>query len=179
LRNPPLFEAREQVALELASSLTDEQRSHAVVYASVLDPAMPEGRVHPADERHVAGAFQDNRVIPYEGIRATALDDRQQAMLRSIVEDFHLLLTSPQREATLRDFDAQLGEMSFAWYGATDGSQPFYFRIQSPVIVAELDHHAGVWLTNTLPARFHVHTTLRLPNRNDYGKAHLRAITAS
>ena len=41
------------------------------------------------------------------------------------------------------------------------------------MILAELDHHAGVWLDNRLPARFHVHTTLRMPNGNDYGKAYL------
>ena len=39
------------------------------------------------------------------------------------------------------------------------------------MIIAENDHHAGVWLNNRLPARFHVHTTLRMPNGNDYGKA--------
>ncbi|WP_203137888.1 DUF3500 domain-containing protein [Microbacterium sp. JZ31] len=47
------------------------------------------------------------------------------------------------------------------------------WRTSSPVIVTELDNHAGVWLANKLPARFHVHTTLRLPNGNDYGKAYL------
>lgn len=170
---PPLFDARERLALALAGSLTPAQRESAVVYASVLDPAMPEGRLHPADERHVAGAFQDNRVIPYEGIRATELDERQRRMLRDIVEDFHLLQRDAQRALTMAEYDAHLEETWFAWYGATDGTQPVYFRIQSPVIVAELDNHAGVWLANKLPARFHVHTTLRLPNGNDYGRAYL------
>ena len=170
---PALFDAREELALALASSLTDEQASKAVVYASVLDPSMPAERLHPADERHVAGAFRDNRVIPYEGIRATDLDEAQRALLRAIVADFHALLPTEQREATLRDFDAHVDDTWFAWYGSTDGTQPFYFRIQGPVIVAELDHHAGVWLSNRLPARFHVHTTLRLPNGNDYGRAYL------
>jgi len=41
------------------------------------------------------------------------------------------------------------------------------------VILVELDHHAGVWLSNRLPARFHVHSTLRLPNGNDYGRAYI------
>lgn len=171
--HPPLFEGRERLALELAASLTPEQRRGAIVYDSVLDPAMPEGRLHPADERHVAGAFRDNRVIPYEGLPVTALDESQRALLRSIVEDFHLLLRAPQRALTLADYDAHLGETWFSWYGATDGSEPFYFRVQSPVIVAEFDDHAGVWLSNRLPARFHVHTTLRLPNGNDYARAYL------
>ncbi|GGD70657.1 DUF3500 domain-containing protein [Microbacterium murale] len=169
---PPLFDAREQLAIELAESFDETQRAEAVVFASVLDPAMPEGRLHPADERHVAGAFRDNRVVPYEGIRASALDDAQWSLLRRVVEDF-LLLTEPQRAQALADVDAHRDETYFSWYGATDGSQPFYFRIQSPVILAELDHHAGVWLNNRLPARFHVHTTLRLPNGNDYAKAYL------
>ncbi|UDY23453.1 DUF3500 domain-containing protein [Nocardioides sp. Kera G14] len=169
--HPPLFAAREQVALELASSWTEAQRAQAVVFDSVLDPAMPEGRLHPADERHVAGAFRDNRVVPYEGIRVAELDDAQQQLVRRIAEDFLLLLTEEQRALTLAEYDAQLSDTWFSWYGATDGSQPFYFRIQSPVIIAELDHHAGVWLSNRLPARFHVHTTLRHPNGNDYGKA--------
>jgi len=139
----------------------------------VLDPSMPEGRLHPADERHVAGAFRDNRVVPYEGIRGAELTDAQWSKLLEIAEDFLLLLTEPQRTQTLAEVAAHRDETRFSWYGATDGSQPFYLRIQSPVIIAELDHHAGVWLDNRLPARFHVHTTLRLPNGNDYGRAYL------
>jgi hypothetical protein len=167
----PLFDAREQLALQLAASLTESQRGDAVVFASVLDSTMPEGRLHPADERHVAGAFRDNRVIPYEGIAATELDDTQRELLRRIVADFLLLLVEEQRELTLAEYDAAIAETWLAWYGATDGSQPFYFRIHSPVLIAEFDDHAGVWLTNKLPARFHVHTTLRHPNGNDYAKA--------
>ncbi len=167
----PIFDTREKTAVTLASSLNPEQRAKAVVYPSVLDPTMPEGRLHPADERHVAGAFRDNRVVPYEGIPVTELDRRQRALLREIVEDFHLLLASPERAATMGEYDAHLDETWFSWYGATDGSEPIYFRVHSPVILAELDNHAGVWLSNTLPARFHVHSTLRHPNGNDYGRA--------
>ncbi|WP_062516282.1 DUF3500 domain-containing protein [Demequina gelatinilytica] len=172
--HPPLFEDREALAVELATSLTEAQRREAVVFASVLDPAMPEGRLHPADERHVAGAFRDNRVVPYEGIRADRLTTGQRALLRGIVEDFLLLLPDRQRALALEDVERHLSETHVAWYGATDGSQPFYLRIHGPSFLGELDHHAGVWLSNRVPQRFHVHTTLRLPNGNDYGKAFLR-----
>ncbi|TRV74385.1 DUF3500 domain-containing protein [Streptomyces sp. 130] len=167
----PLFAERERLALELAGSLTAAQRARAVVFASVLDPAMPEGRLHPADERHVAGAFRDNRVIPYEGIPAAELDDAQRDLLRRIVADCLLLLVEGQRELALAEYDAHADQTWCSWYGATDGSQPFYFRVHSPVLIAEFDDHAGVWLDNKLPARFHVHTTLRHPNGNDYAKA--------
>jgi hypothetical protein len=168
---PPLFEKREETALALAASFDEAQRSKAIVFDSVLDPAMPEGRLHPADERHVAGAFRDNRVVPFEGIAGSELSDEQWALLRAVTEDFLLLLRADQRAATLADADAHRAETWFSWYGATDGTQPFYLRVHSPVIIAELDHHAGVWLNNRLPARFHVHTTLRHPNGNDYGHA--------
>jgi hypothetical protein len=171
---PPLFDAREALALELAGSLDEAQRAEAIVFASVLDPAMPEGRIHPADERHVAGAFRDNRVVPYEGIGGGALTERQWGMLRALAADFLLLMREPQRALVMDAVERHRAETRFSWYGATDGSQPFYLRIHSPVLLAELDHHAGVWLNNRLPARFHVHTTLRLPNGNDYARAYIR-----
>jgi hypothetical protein len=37
------------------------------------------------------------------------------------------------------------------------------------VTFIEFDHHAGVFLTNPEPAKFHVHTIVRTPNGNDYG----------
>jgi hypothetical protein len=40
----------------------------------------------------------------------------------------------------------------------------------SPVLVSVADI-ATVFLTNTSPARCHIHTVNRLPNRGDYGKA--------
>lgn len=167
----PLFADREAAALDLMASLDDAQRAEAVVYDSVLDERMPEGRLHPADERHVAGAFRDNRVVPYEGIRGGALSDEQWTRVRAIAEDAHLLLRADQRTPTLASVDAHRADTSVSWYGAVDGSTPFYLRVHSPVLLTELDHHAGVWLSNRTPARFHVHTTLRHPNGNDYGAA--------
>src|SRR5699024_6543232 len=52
--------------------------SGAVIYDEIVDPAMPEGPIHPGDERQLAGAFQDNRVIPYEGVQVATLDARSQ-----------------------------------------------------------------------------------------------------
>jgi hypothetical protein len=42
------------------------------------------------------------------------------------------------------------------------------------VVFIEFDHHAGVFLTNAAPAKFHVHTIVRTPNGNDYGRDLLR-----
>jgi Protein of unknown function (DUF3500) len=47
------------------------------------------------------------------------------------------------------------------------------------VILIEFDHHAGVWLANTEPERFHIHTLVRTPNGNDYGAALVSQFTAA
>ena len=58
--------------------------------------------------------------------------------------------------------------------GGIDDESAFYYRIQSPVVMIEFDHHSGVFLTNTEPAKCHIHTVIRTPNGNDYGKDLLR-----
>ena len=50
------------------------------------------GRVHPGDERHLAGAFQDNRVIPFEGVRVADMPAAAQDLVLAIAEQFVLLL---------------------------------------------------------------------------------------
>jgi hypothetical protein len=54
--------------------------------------------------------------------------------------------------------------------GGWQHPEPYYFRIQSPVAIYELDHHTGVFLSNEEPAAFHIHTVMRQPNGNDYGR---------
>ncbi len=67
------FGDRIRLGTELMAALPAEQRKAATVYEQMVDPAMPEGRVHPGDERHLAGAFQDNRIIPFEGIQVAQM----------------------------------------------------------------------------------------------------------
>jgi hypothetical protein len=51
---------------------------------------------------------------------------------------------------------------------------PFYYRILSPVILIEFDHVSGIVYDNDTPSRDHIHTVVRTPNGNDYGKDLLR-----
>jgi hypothetical protein len=135
---------------------------------------MPPGRVHPGDERHLAGAFQDNRVIPVEGLRATDMPPAARDLLLAIAEAFLRLLPEGPRAARLRDVRAHLDETWFCWIGGHAPGDVFYYRLQSPVLIAELDHHCGVFLDYDTPQPFHVHTVLRTPHGNDYGRAWVR-----
>jgi len=73
---------------------------------------------------------------------------------------------------------AHLDQTYFAWIGKTAPGSVFYYRIHSPVILIEFDHQRPVGLRHlidpTVPTLEHVHTVIRTPNGNDYGKDLLR-----
>ena len=67
-----------------------------------------------------------------------------------------------------------LGDTHFAWMGGFDEESVFYYRLHSPVILIEFDHQRGIAFDNEQPSRNHIHTVVRTPNGNDYGKDLLR-----
>jgi hypothetical protein len=168
------FTTRIEMAIDLMGTLSPDQRSAATTYEQMVDPAMPPGRVHPGDERHLAGAFQDNRVIPPEGILVADMPASAQRLALSFVEQFVALLPEGPRAARMREVVDHLDETWFSWIGGHHPGDVFYVRIQSPVIIVELDHHCGVFLDYNTPQPFHVHTVMRTPHGNDYGRAWLR-----
>lgn len=165
-----VFDRRILLARELMESLTDGERAHAIVYEAMVDPRMPEGRVHPGDERHLGGCFQDNRVIPFEGVRVDRLAERSRELLYEVIGDFLAYLPDGPARVRLAEVRGFESETWFSWIGGWRDSEPFYFRVQSPVAMFELDHHCGVFLSNREPAAFHMHTVIRTPNGNDYGR---------
>lgn len=169
------FTERIRLGTDLMAALPADQRRAAVTYRRMVDPDMPPGRVHPGDERHLAGAFQDNRVIPVEGIRVADMPGDARRIVLDIVETFIAPLPSGPRAARMREVRSWLGETWFSWIGGHEPGDVFYYRVQSPVIIVELDHHCGVFLDYDTPKPFHVHTVLRTPHGNDYGRAYVRA----
>jgi hypothetical protein len=173
-RGVKVFKERIGLARQLMGALPETLRKEAVVYAAMVDPAMPAGRIHPGDERHLGGCFQDNRVIPYEGIRVSDMPAQAVAVLDDLVDDFIAYLPEGPRAARRREIRENYGETFFSWIGGWEDQEAFYFRLQNPVVVLELDHHTGVFLSNDTPAPFHMHTVVRTPNGNDYGRELVR-----
>jgi hypothetical protein len=169
-----LFAREENGGLELIRSLAPEIRRKAIIYHKMVDPAMPKGRWHFADERQLGAAYRDNRVIPYEGVSAAQFTSTQQEQVLNIVDAFIEYLPDGPRTARLRQLQSVIDRTYFSWIGGYSDEDAFYYRVQSPVIMVEFDHHSGVWLTNTEPAKYHIHTVVRTPNGNDYGKDLLR-----
>jgi len=169
-----LFASRISLGVRLMAALPDVQRDRATVYREMVDPAMPPGRVHSGDERHLAGAFQDNRIIPVEGIRVAGMPAEARRLALEVAESFVRLLPPGPRAERMREIEAHLDETSFCWIGGHQHGDVFYYRLQSPVLIAEVDHHCGVFLDYDTPQPFHVHTVLRTPHGNDYGRDWVR-----
>ena len=169
-----------KLGLKLMQSLPQDVKDRTQKFKLMRDPGMLQSgdlkvdRWNQDDQRHLCGAFRDNRVVPYEGIKVSGMKSEQQRLILDVVEQFVLYLPNQARQARKEQVRQHLDETYFSWIGGYSDEDPFYFRIQSPVIVCEFDHHSGVFLTNKDPAKFHTHTIVRTPNGGDYGNA-LRA----
>jgi len=164
-----LFEDEERAGLALMRSLSPEQQKRAIVAHSMMGGDLPPERRHFADNLHLGGAYQDNRIVPYEGALVSNFSALQRRNLLDLIAAYVAPLPDGPRLARLAEVERHLAETHFCWIGGFAEQSPFYYRIQSPVIFIEFDHHTGVFLTNAEPAKFHVHTIVRTPNGNDYG----------
>jgi len=164
-----IFQDEERAGLTLMRSLSAQQQQRAIVAHSMMGGDLPEGRRHFADNLHLGGAFQDNRIVPYEGLKGADLSAVQRRDLMDLVGHYLSSLPEGPRQARIAEVERHLADTHFCWIGGFSETNAFYYRVQSPVVFIEFDHHAGVFLTNAEPAKFHVHTIVRTPNGNDYG----------
>ncbi|KAL4937369.1 hypothetical protein BDV06DRAFT_232639 [Aspergillus oleicola] len=166
-----ILHVEEELGLKLMQSLAPEVQRKTIVFEKMKDPAMPPGRWNRDDQRHLCGAYRDNRIVPNEGVPVSIFSSAQKDTLYGILEQYLLYLPSYSRQLKIAHIRKYEEEMYFSWIGGVGDEDPFYFRIQSPVVLIEFDHHSGVFLNNEEPAKFHVHTLLRTPNAGDYGVA--------
>ncbi len=166
-----MFKEEEAQGLALMQSLSPELQKRATLYAQMEDPAMPSWRFNFADQRHLGGAFQDNRIVPVEGVCVGEFMPFQQSALLALCETFYAHWPDGPRRVRIKQIESHLDRTYWSWIGGHGNDDPFYFHIHSPVVMLEFDHHSGMWLSNAEPAKFHIHVISRIPNGNDYGKA--------
>ena len=158
-----ILEEELAAGLALINALDDEQRAVAII-----DPDKTANNNH-------GELFQDNAVVPYEGLRLGELDDAQRELALELVRLYTGNLRAGHAEVRLSEVVRHWDDTYFAWVGATSPDAVFYYRIHSPVIMIEYDHQTPVALDGPDgPSRNHVHTVVRTPNGNDYGKDLLR-----
>ena len=153
--------------LALLGSLSSEQRARATL--------SPEK----TGNDNVGEAFRDNVVVSYAGVRAAELDAAQRRQLLALVSEYVGNLRDEHARVQMQDIERHLDDTWFAWKGGAEPESVFYYRIHSPVILIEFDHQRPANLRHLAkdPGRAsldHIHTVVRTPNGNDYGKDLLR-----
>jgi hypothetical protein len=141
-------------ALALLNALDDNQKKQAILSYKLADL--------------VLGPGQDGKTIQPEGLKATAMNDRQRAMLLEVISQWADIIHESAAAARMAELKADINETWFAWSGPTTAAPgqniSAYYRIQGPHLVIE-------YAPQTLGGdpSLHVHTMYRDPT-NDYGR---------
>jgi len=130
----------------LINALSAAQQKHAILNYAVTDL--------------VLGPGNDGKVIQPEGILASELDARQQAMLLDVAHEWVGILNDEAANAKMSELSANIAKTYFAWSGSTKNGELAYYRIQGPTVVIEYAPQQG--------DLDHIHTIYRDPV-NDYG----------
>jgi hypothetical protein len=158
-----ILEEELTAGLTLINALNESQRSVAIV-----DPVK-------AANNNQGEFFQDNVVVPYTGLRLSEMTPEQSRLVDRLIGLYINHMTEGHARTKLAEIETHWDDTYFSWVGGTDADSIFYYRIHSPVILIEYDHQMPVALDGPeRPTREHVHTVVRTPNGNDYGKDLLR-----
>src|SRR5215204_2901854 len=141
-------------ATTLLNALDERQRKQAILNYRVGDL--------------VLGPGQDGKNIQPEGLKASAMSERQRALLLDVISEWTGIVHESAAAARMAEVKAGLNETWFAWSGpitaAPGRNITAYYRIQGPTLVIE---YAPQRLGGDLS--MHVHTMYRDPT-NDYGR---------
>jgi hypothetical protein len=141
-------------AFALLNALDDAQRKQAILTYRVADL--------------VLGPGQDGKTIQPEGLKGSAMNERQKAMLLDLIAEWSGIVHDSAAAARMAEIKAGLNESWFAWSGPTTvtpgRNSTAYYRIQGPNLVIE---YAPQPLGGD--PSMHVHTIYRDPT-NDYGR---------
>jgi hypothetical protein len=119
-------------------------------------------------------AFRDNFELTYEGVRTGELSSAQQRLLLDLLDTYVGRIRPGHAGLRLAEVRRHLADTRFAWMGGVGEDSAFYYRLHSPVVLIEFDHQRGIVFDNDGPSRHHIHTVVRTPNGNDYGRDLLR-----
>jgi hypothetical protein len=142
--------AENDKAFVLINALDEGQRKQAILSYKVADL--------------VLGPGQDGKTIQPEGLKCSAMNASQQAMLLDLVSEWAGIVNEQAATARMAEIKANISETWFAWSGPTTNGTPAYYRIQGPTLVIE---YAPQPMGGD--PTMHIHTIYRDPT-NDYGK---------
>jgi hypothetical protein len=142
--------AENDKAFALINALDEAQRKQAILNYKVADL--------------VLGPGQDGKTIQPEGLKCSAMNAGQQAMLLDLAGEWAGIVNDQSAAVRMADIKSHMSDTWFAWSGPTTNGQATYYRIQGPTLVIE---YAPQPLGGD--PTMHIHTIYRDPT-NDYGK---------
>lgn len=177
----PAFWGGEPVSIEAGlyagSTIMQEEESRGLAFMQSLNGQQQGQAILDSQKlrnNQLAAANQDNLVLDYAGVKGSDFTSSQRLELLKLIEVYIGNMASEHAQITLAQIAKHIDETYFSWVGGTVADSVFYYRIHSPVILIEFDHQNPVGTTSKNragePSRDHVHTIVRTPNGNDYGK---------
>ena len=159
-----IMQPEQELALAFMQSLDSSQRT-----AATLSAEKQRGE-------NEAEMMSDNVTVAYAGLRATELSAAQREALVELIGLYVGNMDDGHAALRMEEIMAHMDRTWFAWKGGTAADSVFYYRVHSPVIYLEFDHQGPVALggSRELATRNHIHSVVRTPNGNDYGKDLLR-----
>ncbi|MBU3823063.1 DUF3500 domain-containing protein [Flavobacteriaceae bacterium XHP0103] len=155
-----LFQDEQNLGLKFINSLSLEQQKEAIINSEKNNNNIK------------AEAFKDNITLDYEGIKGDKLTDEQKTSLLHLINQYISNMREGHATVKMEEVENHFKETYFSWVGELDEDAVFYYRIHSPVVLIEFDHQrpVGVRGNGREVSRNHIHTVVRTPNGNDYGK---------
>lgn len=160
-----LFQDEQNFGLALMQSLTQEQQKEATI-SNIK-----------TGNNNVAEANKDNLTLNYQGLQVSKFSNVQKEKLLDLVYLYISNIREGHDKVKMEEVTAHIDNTWFSWVGDTSEDAVFYYRIHSPVVLIEFDHQRVVGVPNAddgKPSKNHIHTVVRTPNGNDYGKDLLR-----
>lgn len=160
-----LFQDEQNLGLHIMLSLTPEHQKEATI------TKIKTGN------NNVAEANKDNLTLNYQGVQVSKFSNEQKQKLLDLIYLYISNIREGHDKVKMEEVKAHINNTWFSWVGDTSEDAVFYYRIHSPVVLIEFDHQKVVGVPNAddgKPSRNHIHTVVRTPNGNDYGKDLLR-----
>ncbi|RYG25620.1 DUF3500 domain-containing protein [bacterium] len=141
-------------AMALLNALDEGQKKQAILNYRIVD--------------FVLGPGQDGKTIMPEGLKASAMNARQKALLLDVISEWAGIVHESAAAARMAEIRTGLNETYFAWSGPTTVEPgrniSAYYRIQGPKLVIEYAPQG-----NLRDPSMHIHAIYRDPT-NDYGR---------
>jgi hypothetical protein len=156
-----LFQDEQNLGLSFMLSLADDEQQMAEI------SNIKKGN------NIAAEANKDNLTLNYEGLNVGRLSESKKEKLLELIFQYISNIREGHQQIKMEEILEYWDETWFAWVGETNEDAVFYYRIHSPVVLIEFDHQIAVGVPNSdhkNPTRNHIHTIVRTPNGNDYGK---------